>query len=127
MRYNFALLIISVFSRWAGGFAHDIISLRLLYLFLADVLIPWNGVPWDVRAVALSKMMNMTALVQAHRCHVYHFWHVSLPTLIISHSPTLPQYKITLYKLLNIWLDFLYTKLIITLDLLIGIYVKMDS
>lgn len=126
LRYNFASLIISAFIRRAGWFAYDIISLCLLYLFLSDVLSPWNGVPWAVRAVALSKMMNMTALVQAHRCHVYHFWHVSLPTLIISHSPALLQYKITLCKLLNIWLDFLYTKLIITLDLLIGIYVKMD-
>lgn len=126
LRYNFASLIISVFIRRAGWFAYDIISLCLLYQLLSDVLSPWNGVPWAVRAVALSKMMNMTALVQAHRCHVYHFWHVSLPTLIISHSPALLQYKITLCKLLNILLDFLYIKLIITLDLLIGIYVKMD-
>ena len=86
-RYNFASLIISVFIWWAGWFAYHIILLCLLYLILSDVLSPWNGVPWAVRAVALSKMMNMTALVQAHRCHVYHFWHVSLPTLIISPPP----------------------------------------
>lgn len=47
-------------------------------------------VSWNVRAFALSKITNMSTPVQAHRTHIHHFRHVSLPTLII---PYFLQYK----------------------------------
>lgn len=155
-------------SSAAWWFAHGIISLCLLYLFLSDELggcLRYNFAsliisvfcPTCFVVCARYNFASLIISVSSRRAHpmerssmgctgsrpIKNDEHdsscastslscLSFLARLVAYahyipSPTLPQYKITLYKLLNIWLNFLYTKLIITLDLLIGIYVKMDS
>lgn len=126
-RYNFASLIISDFIRWAEWFACDIISLCLLYLDFIR-----RAQPMERSSMGCTGSRPIKNDEHDSSCASTSLSCLSFLARLVAYahyipSPTLPQYKITLYKLLNIWLDFLYTKLIITLDLLIGIYVKMNS